>query len=42
MVGNGVTNWKYDTTPARIEMSYWHGIYSSKMYEDLTKNNCWV
>jgi carboxypeptidase C (cathepsin A) len=27
MVGNGVTNWKYDTQPALIEMAYWHGLY---------------
>ena len=26
IVGNGVTNWKYDGTPAYVEMSYWHGL----------------
>jgi len=29
MVGNGVTNWKYDTYPAFIEMGYWHSLYST-------------
>ena len=28
MVGNGVTNWKYDTIPAFIEMGYWHSLNS--------------
>ena len=28
MVGNGVTNWRYDTDPAYIEMGYWHSLYS--------------
>lgn len=26
IVGNGVTNWKYDGTPAYVEMAYWHGL----------------
>jgi carboxypeptidase C (cathepsin A) len=26
MVGNGVTNWKYDTTPAFLEMAVAHSI----------------
>lgn len=25
-VGNGVTNWTYDTTAAYIDMSYWHSL----------------
>lgn len=32
MVGNGVTNWKYDTLPAFIEMAYWHGLYDDDLY----------
>lgn len=37
MVGNGVTNWKYDTTPAFVEMAYWHGLYDDDLYADLKK-----
>jgi hypothetical protein len=32
MVGNGVTNWKYDTTPAFVKMGYWHGLYDDDLY----------
>lgn len=28
LVGNGVTDWKYDTTPALIDFAFTHGIYS--------------
>jgi hypothetical protein len=40
MVGNGVTNWKYDTFPAYIEMAYWHGLYSADMYDAIYENKC--
>lgn len=40
MVGNGVTNWKYDTTPAYLEMAYWHGLYDSDLYEAFKDNKC--
>jgi len=36
LVGNGVTDWKYDTTPALIDFAFTHGIYSietRKRYE---------
>lgn len=26
MVGNGVTNWKFDTNPAMVDMAYWHSL----------------
>ena len=29
-VGNGVTNWKYDTTAAFVDMSYWHSLMSEE------------
>lgn len=32
MVGNGVTNWRYDTFPAFIETGFWHGLYDLSMY----------
>lgn len=31
LVGNGVTDWKYDTTPALIEFAFTHGIYSTEL-----------
>lgn len=39
MVGNGVTDWKYDTTPAFVEMAYWFGLTDDKLYSDI-KNKC--
>ena len=33
-------NWKYDTTPAYVEMAYWHGLYDSDFYESIKTNNC--
>lgn len=35
MVGNGVTNWKYDTMPAFVEMAYWHGLYDDDLYKNI-------
>lgn len=40
MVGNGVTNWKYDTTNAYLKMGYWHSLYDTKTYEELQENKC--
>ena len=40
MIGNGVTNWTYDTQPATFNMTYWHAIMGQDMYENLTANEC--
>ena len=40
LVGNGVTNWKYDTTPAYVEMAFWHGLYDLDTYNAMKQNNC--
>ena len=37
-VGNGVTDWKYDTFPAFIEMAYWHGLYDDDLYNSIQQN----
>jgi carboxypeptidase C (cathepsin A) len=39
-VGNGVTNWEYDTQAAYIDMSYWHSLISEEMHESLDKEQC--
>ncbi len=31
LVGNGVTDWKYDTTPALLEFGFTHAIYSPEL-----------
>ena len=40
IVGNGVTNWDYDTTPAYVEMGYWHGLYDDATYALSVANDC--
>ena len=35
MVGNGVTNWTYDTMPATTDMGYWHSIMSQDMHDKM-------
>jgi carboxypeptidase C (cathepsin A) len=32
MVGNGVTNWEYDTTNAYVDMAFWHSLYEIELY----------
>lgn len=38
IVGNGVTNWKYDGVPAYVHMSYYFGLIDYKLYAHLTKD----
>ena len=40
IVGNGVTNWKYDTVTAYLEMGYWHGLYDDTVYGLLNDESC--
>ena len=35
MIGNGVTNWKYDTFVAFTETAYWFGLGSQENYDDM-------
>lgn len=40
MVGNGVTNYTYDCTPAFVEMGFWHSLYDTNMHDEMIANNC--
>jgi len=40
MVGNGVTNWKFDCDPAYFHMAYFHGMISNELWKNFTVNNC--
>jgi len=40
IVGNGVTNWTYDTTPAFIETGFWHGLLDYDSYMSMKENKC--
>ena len=39
-VGNGVTNWKYDTTAAFVDMAYWHSLMDEQMHEKFVALDC--
>ena len=38
LVGNGVTNWEYDCTPAFFHMSYYHGLISDDLFTKVNAN----
>lgn len=40
MVGNGVTNWTYDTMPATTDMGYWHSIMSQDIHDNIVAEDC--
>jgi hypothetical protein len=40
MVGNGVTNWKYDTTPGYIELANAHSFMDPNDYAQMKKLGC--
>jgi cathepsin A (carboxypeptidase C) len=40
LVGNGVTNWTYDTMPATIEQLYWRSLLDEGTYESMKAENC--
>jgi hypothetical protein len=40
MVGNGVTNWTYDTYPAYMNMAYWHSLASQDLRDEIKKAGC--
>jgi len=40
MVGNGVTNWTYDTTGAFVDMGFMHGLYDYALRKQLDKFKC--
>lgn len=40
MVGNGCTNWDVDTTPAYVEMGFWHGLYGTDLYSTIKDHEC--
>ena len=39
-IGNGVTNWKYDTTPAFVELAFAHGLINLDLQDRIQKANC--
>jgi carboxypeptidase C (cathepsin A) len=39
-VGNGATDWKYDTTPSYLPMAYNHQLMDRELYDTLVENNC--
>lgn len=40
MVGNGVTNWTYDTMPATVTELYWRSLISQQLHDNITAAKC--
>lgn len=40
MVGNGVTNWAYDTTPATVDVAYYRSMISNSVYNSIQQQQC--
>lgn len=40
LVGNGVTNWKWDGDTAYIEMAKFHGLYGPAIWDQMAANGC--
>jgi serine carboxypeptidase-like clade 2 len=40
MVGNGCTNWTFDTTPAMLNMTYWHALYNDELHDKMVADQC--
>ena len=40
IIGNGVTDWKYDGDPSYVEMGYYFGLYGIEFKTELEKHNC--
>jgi len=40
IVGNGVTNYTFDTGRAYAGMGFWHSLYSLEMHDDIIKYHC--
>jgi len=40
MVGNGVTNWKYDTTPATVYTAWSHELISYELHDQMVALDC--
>jgi hypothetical protein len=35
LIGNGCTNWKYDATPAMVDVAYYYGLVDDVHYNNV-------
>ena len=40
LVGNGATDWQYDTTPSYLPMAYNHELMDKDLHDTFVQNNC--
>lgn len=40
LVGNGATDWDFDTTPSYLPMAYWHNLMDKSLYDRFVDNQC--
>ena len=39
-IGDGCTNWTYDTMPATLNMTYGHALFNTELWDKMTDNFC--
>lgn len=39
-IGNGCTNWTFDTMPATLNMTYGHALFNTELWDSMSKNYC--
>ncbi len=39
-IGNGCTDWRFDTVPGFLEMSFYHGLVGWALKDDFDRNSC--
>jgi len=40
LVGNGVTDWKWDGDTSYVEMGYYHGLYGTELLKQIQDKKC--
>lgn len=40
IVGNGVTNWKWDGDTSYVQIGFYHGLYGMTLQGEMEANNC--
>lgn len=39
-IGDGVTNWEYDTMPATLNMTHGHGVIGDELWDQMKEAQC--
>lgn len=39
-IGNGCTNWTFDTMPATLNVTYGHALFNTELWDKMTSEFC--